>query len=105
MAPMAVSSVLATCDRWLSDGMAERPGPMTMGGLFSGIGGFELGFTRAGFDVRWMVERDPFCRKVLQKHWPKVRQYEDVRTVGSELERVDVICGGWPCQPVSSAAR
>jgi DNA (cytosine-5)-methyltransferase 1 len=77
---------------------------VTMGGLFSGVGGFELGFERAGFDVRWMVEIDPFCRAVLKKHWPRVRCYDDIRTAWG-LERVDVICGGWPCQPVSSASR
>ena len=72
---------------------------MTVGSLFSGIGGFDLGFERAGFEIRWQVEIDPFCRRVLEKHWPNVRRYEDVRTIGVELERVDVICGGFPCQP------
>src|SRR5262245_38887752 len=76
---------------------------MTVGGLFSGIGGFELGFQRAGFEIRWMVEIDPFCRAVLKKHWPDVTCYEDVRTVGNELERVDVLCGGFPCQDISLA--
>lgn len=78
--------------------------PLTVGGLFSGIGGFELGFQRAGYEIRWMVERDPFCRAVLDKHWPHVTRYFDVRKV-RRLERTDVICGGWPCQPVSSASR
>jgi DNA (cytosine-5)-methyltransferase 1 len=76
---------------------------VTVGSLFAGIGGFDLGFERAGFEVKWQVEIDPFCRAVLAKHWPDVRRYEDVRTVGAELERVDVLCGGFPCQDVSSA--
>jgi len=75
-----------------------------VGGLFSGIGGFELGFERAGFDIAWMVEIDPFCRAVLAKHWPQVNLYEDVRTVGAEqLAAVDVLCGGFPCQDISVA--
>jgi DNA (cytosine-5)-methyltransferase 1 len=76
---------------------------MTVGSLFSGIGGFDLGFERAGFEIRWQVEIDPFCRAVLEKHWPAVRRYEDVRTVGKELEPVDVIVGGFPCQDISFA--
>lgn len=78
---------------------------MTVGSLFAGIGGFDLGFERAGFDIKWQVEIDPFCRAVLAKHWPHVRRYEDVRTVGAELERVDVICGGFPCQDISESGR
>lgn len=70
----------------------------TVGSLFAGIGGFDLGFTRAGFDVSWQVEIDPWCRKVLAKHFPSAERFEDVRTVGSHnLKRVDVICGGFPC--------
>jgi DNA (cytosine-5)-methyltransferase 1 len=78
---------------------------LTVGSLFAGIGGFDLGFERAGFEIKWQVEIDPFCRKVLEKHWPHVRRYEDVRTVGDELERVDVICGGFPCQDISLAGK
>jgi DNA (cytosine-5)-methyltransferase 1 len=78
---------------------------LTVGSLFSGIGGFDLGFERAGFEVKWQVEIDPFCRKVLEKHWPNVRRYEDVRTVGDELEPVDIVVGGDPCQRNSNAWR
>ena len=63
---------------------------MTVGSLFSGIGGFDLGFERAGFDVRWQVEIDQFARLVLEKHWPQVTRYHDVRTVRYP-ERVDVV--------------
>jgi DNA (cytosine-5)-methyltransferase 1 len=79
---------------------------MTIGSLFAGIGGFDLGFERAGFEIRWQVEIDPFCRAVLAMHWPQVRRYEDIRTVvGAELEPVDVLCGGFPCQDISFAGR
>jgi DNA (cytosine-5)-methyltransferase 1 len=52
---------------------------LTVGSLFAGVGGFDLGAERAGLEVRWQVEIDPFCRAVLAKHWPNVRRYEDVR--------------------------
>jgi hypothetical protein len=78
---------------------------MTVGSCFSGIGGFDLGFERAGFEIKWQCEIDPWCRAVLEKHWPGVTRYHDVRTIGSEAEWVDVIFGGWPCQPVASASR
>ncbi len=76
---------------------------MTVGSLFAGIGGFDLAAERVGWEVKWQVEIDPFCRRVLEKHWPQVRRYEDVRTVGAEqLEPVDLVCGGFPCQDISS---
>ncbi len=76
---------------------------LTIGALFSGIGGIELGLERAGLGpVLWQVENDPFCRRVLAKHWPHVARFEDVTTARG-LPNVDLICGGFPCQDVSSA--
>jgi DNA (cytosine-5)-methyltransferase 1 len=78
---------------------------LTVGSLFSGIGGFDLGFERAGMDVRWQCEIDKAAREVLRRHWPDAMVYEDVRNVGSGAAAVDVVCGGFPCQDVSVAGR
>jgi DNA (cytosine-5)-methyltransferase 1 len=80
--------------------------PLTFGSLFAGIGGFDLGFERAGLRCVWQVEIDPFCRKVLAKHWPEVRRHDDVRTFPPEGDwSCDVICGGFPCQDISLSGR
>ena len=68
---------------------------MKVGSLFSGIGGFDLGLERAGMEIVWQVEIDSFCNKVLAKHWPNVKRFLDVKTVGSkELEPVDLSISG-----------
>jgi len=77
--------------------------------LFAGIGGFSLGLERTGgFETVAFCEIDPFCQKVLAKHWPGVPIYDDIRNLTSERLatdgiRVDVITGGFPCQDISFA--
>jgi DNA (cytosine-5)-methyltransferase 1 len=76
--------------------------------LFSGIGGFSLGLERAGMRTVAFCEIEPFCRRVLAKHWPTVPCYDDVRTLTADRLAADglsieVICGGFPCQDVSLA--
>lgn len=76
--------------------------------LFAGIGGLELGLERSGMTVVGQVEINPFCQQVLAKHWPDVPRHDDVRTAvewwtSEERPDVDLICGGFPCQPFSIA--
>ena len=79
---------------------------MRFGSLFAGIGGLDLGLERAGMECAWQVEIDDYCTRVLEKHWPDVPKYKDVRDVGKRnLEPVDLIAGGFPCQPHSVAGK
>lgn len=76
--------------------------------LFAGIGGLSLGLERAGMNVVGQVEKDPFCREVLSRHWPEVPKHDDVRTAADwwrsrPRPTVDVVAGGFPCQPASGA--
>lgn len=77
---------------------------MTYGSLFAGAGGFDQGFDRAGMECRWQCEKDKNCQKLLRAKWPKAKLYDDITTLRPiDLERVDIVCGGSPCQDLSVA--
>ncbi len=75
--------------------------------LFSGVGGFSLGLERAGMETIAFCEFDKHAQQVLKKHWPNVPIFDDVRTLDGKQFRgsVDVVCGGFPCQDLSSAGK
>ena len=82
---------------------------MKMLSLFSGIGGIDLAAQWAGIETVAFCEIETFCQKVLKKHWPSVPIFEDVKKLGKEaledagIGRVDIVAGGYPCQPYSLA--
>lgn len=76
--------------------------------LFSGIGALDLGLRRAGMSIRGQVESDPYCRQILDYHFPEAAKHDDVHTavdwwIEQDRPRVDLVAGGPPCQPVSLA--
>ncbi len=78
---------------------------MKFGSLFTGIGGFDLAFERAGMECAWQCEIDKHARNILKQHFT-AEVHEDVRTIGKHnLPAVDVICGGFPCQDLSIAGK
>lgn len=78
---------------------------ITFGSLFTGIGGFDLGFEQAGMECKWQVENNKFCLSLLNDKWPNVKKYQDIKDfVKDNYEPVDIICGGDPC-PCRSIAK
>jgi len=81
---------------------------ITIGSLFSGIGGFELGLERAipNSKTIWQCEQNKFAKQVLNKHWPDVPIYDDIKEIKhGTIDLVDIICGGFPCQDISQAGK
>jgi DNA (cytosine-5)-methyltransferase 1 len=79
--------------------------------LFSGIGGFSLGFEKAGFRTAAFCEIDPFCQKVLKRHWSDIPVYSDIKQLSVErlehdgITDIDIITGGFPCTDLSVAGK
>ena len=79
---------------------------ITVGSLFSGIGGLDLGLERAGMKIIWQSEIDKYCCKVLKKHWPEVPNHGNIKEINwQEIKRPNIIAGGYPCQPFSQAGK
>jgi DNA (cytosine-5)-methyltransferase 1 len=74
---------------------------------FSGIGGFTYAAERivGGFETVAFVEREPFCQRILHKHWPNVPIHDDITTFTPQRGSADVVCGGFPCQDISTAGK
>ena len=75
--------------------------------LFSGIGGFSLALEKVGFKTIGFCEVDPYCRLLLQKHWKGVTIHHDIKKLEAKdiKEPIDIITGGFPCQPYSVAGK
>ena len=79
---------------------------MVVGSLFAGIGGFDLAARWMGWRTAWFSEIEPYASQVLAKHWPDVPNHGDITQIqGDEVEGVDLLCGGFPCQDISIAGK
>lgn len=79
---------------------------MKIGSLFAGIGGFDLAAQWVGWETAWFSEIEPYASAVLKKHWPNVPNHGDITKIkGGEVEKVDILCGGFPCQDISLAGK
>lgn len=83
----------------------NAPAPLTVGSLFSGVGGMDIGLEWAGFQHRFFAEIDEYCRAVLAARFPGVPIYDDVKAVDADAGYVDLLCGGFPCQDLSVAGK
>lgn len=80
----------------------HKPMSMTVGSLFSGVGGLDLGFERAGFEIKWMCEKDEWRREKLSERFPGRPIFDDVNEL-TDPPHADIIIGGFPCQDISTA--
>lgn len=79
---------------------------MNVGSLFSGIGGIEIGFERAGFITEWFIEQDKYAQEILKKRFPKAKIYDDITKVDFRtIPKVSILTGGFPCQDISNAGK
>jgi len=78
--------------------------PLTVGSTFTGVGGADLGFEQAGFEIKWQCELDAWKRSVLAAHWPDVQIFDDITTM-LDPPPVDILIGGFPCQDLSVAGQ
>lgn len=77
---------------------------MRFASFFAGIGGFDLGFQRAGMQPAFHCEIDPYCQTILKRHWPEVPLHGDIKTLKArDIPEAELWAGGWPCQDVSNA--